>query len=374
MRLFRFTFVLLLFLTESFSQTLSDSATISLLTCGPGEELYSVFGHTAIRVHDPVSYTDRVYNYGTFDFDTPNFYLKFVKGDMQYLLSTSSYDDFVATYKYFDRDVYEQALNLTFVQKQHIADNLRNTLSSKKRFYQYKFIDRNCTTMAADDISKVTGGILSLNIKDKGLTYREILYSYLTNHFYENLGINLIFGYRTDAVSNQLFLPLQLMEGAQKTNINGKQLVSEKTNIYTSTGSNKKISLFNNFYTFSILMLILATISHIRAVHVSLLVIMGLLGLFFTFVGFYSYHAEISLNYNALLINPLFPVLLYFMIRKNKAWIERMLYLCLGCIVIYFILLISKPHIILVMPIMLLNSIMLLRLLLNNRKMMKVVS
>src|SRR4051812_2221318 len=96
-------FTLLFTPTASFAQVpLSDMATVSLLTCGPGNELYSVFGHTAIRVHDPLRGMDVVYNYGTFDFDTPNFYLKFVKGDLKYFVSASSYDDFVYTYQYYN--------------------------------------------------------------------------------------------------------------------------------------------------------------------------------------------------------------------------------------------------------------------------------
>ncbi|PZR20098.1 MAG: hypothetical protein DI539_11760, partial [Flavobacterium psychrophilum] len=95
----------LLVTVKTFAQVpLSDKAGITLLTCGPGKELYSVFGHTAIRVYDPATRFDVVYNFGTFDFDTPNFYPKFVKGDLQYFASASSYEDFVYTYQYYNRD------------------------------------------------------------------------------------------------------------------------------------------------------------------------------------------------------------------------------------------------------------------------------
>jgi hypothetical protein len=116
--LFTFLFIFLSSTNKTFAQQLSDKAFISLLTCGPGDELYSVFGHTAIRVNDPATGIDIVYNYGTFDFAAPNFYLKFVKGDLQYFVSVSSYRDFVYTYQYYDRDVYEQVLNLTPQQEQ----------------------------------------------------------------------------------------------------------------------------------------------------------------------------------------------------------------------------------------------------------------
>src|SRR6187399_943242 len=119
-------FIFLFCFFNSFGQqkTLSKDAFISILNCDSGSELYSLFGHTAIRVSDPVNSIDVVYNYGAFDFSTPNFYLKFTKGDLQYFITTSTYDEFLAEYRYYQRGVYEQKLNLTAIQKQHIADEL----------------------------------------------------------------------------------------------------------------------------------------------------------------------------------------------------------------------------------------------------------
>src|SRR6478736_8425500 len=111
-----FTFLFFFFNTFGQQNTLSKDATISILTCDSGNELYSLFGHTGIRVSDPVNSIDIVYNYGAFDFSTPNFYLKFTKGDLQYFITTSTYDEFVAEYRYFQRGVYEQKLNLNAVQ------------------------------------------------------------------------------------------------------------------------------------------------------------------------------------------------------------------------------------------------------------------
>jgi hypothetical protein len=354
-------FTLLLSHNASFAQVpLSNAANISLLTCGPGDELYSVFGHTAIRVHDPLRGLDVVYNYGTFDFDTPNFYLKFVKGDLKYFVSASSYNDFVYTYQYYNRDVFEQQLNLTATQKQKIADELSTTLISDKRFYTYKYFDRNCTTMVADVINNNIPVKISMKNKDEGKTYRKIVDEYLVNSFYENLGISLIFGFHTDRQMERLFLPEQLLEGVSNTKIGSTPLAQPVVTVYKSTAVTET-SAWNNYYTYAIACILLTVASANAVIHRSLLALLGLLGVFFCTVGFYSFHIEISQNYNALLINPLFLVLLYFIFSKNKKATQIASYSCLGCIVIYSVLMFNKPHLIIVLPLVALGIILILR-------------
>ncbi len=108
-------FLFLLLQLSAFSQykPLSEKATVSVFTCGRGNQLYSTFGHTAIRIKDTENDLDVVYNYGTFDFKTENFYLKFVKGDLQYFINATSYEDFVYEYQMENREVVEQTLNLS---------------------------------------------------------------------------------------------------------------------------------------------------------------------------------------------------------------------------------------------------------------------
>src|SRR3982751_2050087 len=101
---------------------------ISLLTCAPGQELYSTFGHTAIRITDSVTRTDIVYNYGTFDFDDPNFYMKFVRGKLDYFLSADQFPDFMYEYEETQRSVAEQVLNLNCAQKQQIIQALATNM------------------------------------------------------------------------------------------------------------------------------------------------------------------------------------------------------------------------------------------------------
>jgi hypothetical protein len=121
-KVFLFCFFLLNPICQNFSQTkiLSKKSEISLLTCDSGDQLYSLFGHTALRVKDTENAIDAVYNYGYFDFRTPNFYMKFVKGDLQYFVAVDNFDAFLAQYVYEQRGVYEQKLNLSLNQKQKI--------------------------------------------------------------------------------------------------------------------------------------------------------------------------------------------------------------------------------------------------------------
>lgn len=362
-------FLLLLPITfKTFAQIkLSDQAHVTLLTCGPGNELYSVFGHTAIRIYDPGTDYNIVYNFGTFDFDTPNFYLKFVKGDMQYFVSTSSYEDFVITYQAYNRDVYEQDLNLSQQEKQNITDELNNILLTDRRFYTYKFIDRNCTTMVADIINKYIPNRISLKNADSGKTNRKIIYEYLSNSFYENLGISLMFGYKTDKEMYKLFLPQQLLEGVSHTTVTAGPLTKGAVTVFKST-QESQTSLWNNFYTYALACLLLMYFSKNRIVLRSLLAIFGLIGLFFCIVGFFSFHDEISQNYNALLINPLFLLLLVFVFTKNTKAIKLMVNLCFACLLIYIAFMLNKPHIFIIIPLLALVTVLLLRTLKTAKK------
>src|SRR5574344_101198 len=98
---------------------LSKDSKISLLTCSTGSELYSCFGHSAIRVVDDSLNIDIVFNYGTFNFRTPNFYLKFLNGDLNYMLAASYFSDFYNSYKRDGRGVSELDLNMNYSQRDY---------------------------------------------------------------------------------------------------------------------------------------------------------------------------------------------------------------------------------------------------------------
>jgi len=133
-----FAFLLFIFHSSSFAQD-SCAIRISLLTCTPGTELYSTFGHSAFRVVDTNNNIDIVFNYGTFDYYDPDFYTKFVKGKLLYFVDTSSIEDFIYEYEFFKRGVTEQAINITCDEKQKLLaalyENIKKELLNK--FNQY---------------------------------------------------------------------------------------------------------------------------------------------------------------------------------------------------------------------------------------------
>ena len=142
-------FVLLNSITPSKAQ-LSPSAQVSIITCAPGDELYSIFGHSAIRVNDSINQIDLVFNYGTFDFDTPNFYLKFMRGKLNYMLSMAPYDRFLFEYVYYKRSVWEQVLDLSEVEKNNLFQALIINAEPEHRNYHYHFFFDNCATRIRD--------------------------------------------------------------------------------------------------------------------------------------------------------------------------------------------------------------------------------
>ena len=346
--------VLLFHFIISFGQNpnLSDKATISIFTCGKGDELYTVFGHTAIRIKDVVNNLDVVYNYGAFDFRTENFYLKFVKGDLQYFINATSYEQFLYEYQNENREVVEQFLALSTVKKQELYDKLNASLFSEERNYTYKFIDRNCTTMVVDKINQTTEKIIiKKKTDDTSISYREVLYPYFQNHFWYKLGINIIFGAKTDADAQKLFLPIELLHSLDKAIYNKKPLVYKKQTIVKGIKKTNSFSFINSIYFVSLLLILIAVVNK-KIIFLSYFLILGLLGLFFLLVGFYSFHKELLWNYNVLLFNPLY-ILLPFLSSSKR--VKQLLYTCAGLLVLYCLILINKPHLVLVLPFILLT-------------------
>ena len=356
-KLLSVVFLLLSILSFSQNVPLSNKATVSIFTCGRGNELYTTFGHTAIRIKDETTNLDVVYNYGAFDFNTDNFYLKFVKGDLQYFINATSFDDFIYEYQMEKREVIEQTLNFSISQKQQIFELLNASLFSEERSYTYKFIDRNCTTMVVEKINKIVGKELIKKVDDTSISYRQLLYPYFANHFYYKLGINIIFGSKTDNKAIKLFLPSELMHSLDKAKINGIPLINKKETLIQGNDIISKFYFVDSIYFIALLLFVL-TVTNNKKVFKTYLFIAGLLGLFLSLVGLYSLHKELLWNYNALLFNPLF---LLFPFLKGQ-WFRKTIQICFVLIGIYLIVLLTKPHILLMVPFIITTVYMLWKL------------
>nr|WP_315177502.1 DUF4105 domain-containing protein [uncultured Flavobacterium sp.] len=357
----------------SFGQSiqLSKNTQVSVLTCGTGNESYSLFGHTAIRVHDTVNGIDVVYNYGAFDFNTPNFVMKFIKGDLQYFAVAHSYPDFINQYQYEKRSVYEQELNIPSSLKQKLFDNLNTSLASGESHYTYKFIDKNCTSMVVDIINKTLDTTAIVKNADTDITYRTILYPYFDNHFYEKLGTSIIFGKKVDGLGTQLFLPFELQKSLKKVTFQNHPLV-QKNKTLLEFENEAPGSWWNNIYTY-ILFLGFVVLINKKSINLFYLILIAVMGMFFTFVGFYSSHLELGYNYNVLLFNPTLVGLLYFYWTKNKKGIYNLALFNILSLVIYFFVVINKAHFLLVLPLIITNGIILVRMAMQNKKRIPII-
>ena len=367
-------FILLLSTTSySFGQSieLSKNTQVSVITCGTGNESYSLFGHTAIRVRDTINGIDVVYNYGAFDFNTPNFVMKFIKGDLQYFAVAHSYPDFINQYQYEKRSVYEQELNMPFPLKQKLFDNLNTSLASGESHYTYKFIDKNCTSMVVDIINKTLDTIAIVKNTDTDITYRTILYPYFDNHFYEKLGTSIIFGKKVDGLGKQLFLPFELQKSLKNISFQNQPLAQENKTLLEFENEAPG-SWWNNMYTY-ILFLGFIILINKKSIDLFYLILIAIIGLFFTFVGFYSSHLELGYNYNILLFNPTLLGLLYFYWTKNKKGIYNLALFNILSLGIYFFVVINKVHFLLVLPLIITNGIVLVRLAIQNKKRIPII-
>ena len=328
-------FFLLLINFSVFSQNLklSAQAEISLLTISPGKELYSTFGHSAIRIKDNQSGLDKNYNYGTFDFNAPNFYLKFLRGKLPYLISAH---DFYLEMEYWayreNRRVVEQKLNLSQNQKQRIFDFLEHNLLPENKEYAYKFFTDNCSTRLRDVFQNACGDSL---IFDVGLhsdsTYRQWIDKYAkdNNKLWADFGMDLAIGIPSDQVtgwSNAMYIPNNLADALSHAKIKNQMGISDF--VISETGLNEiikteVISEFSPVLSFSILFIIvlLVTIFQYKKTNSSLLfdkmffTILGLAGWILFFLWFFTDHGVTTLNLNLVWA---FPLLFPLFLLKNK--------------------------------------------------------
>ena len=368
-----FFFILLVGSVSSFGQNipLSKNARASIITCDTGNESYSLFGHTAIRITDMENNLDVVYNYGAFDFATPNFVAKFAKGDLQYFAVAHSFSDFMGQYTYEKRSVFEQELTVPLIYKQKLFDNLNAALASEERYYTYKFIDRNCTSMVVEILNKTWGSNVVVKKMDTDKSYRTILYPYFDNSFYQKLGTSIIFGKKVDECGTQIFLPFELLKSLEQIQFENRPLCKESKTLLDFKKEAPR-SWWDNFYTFALLLGLIVVLNK-KSIDLFYLSTMGLLGLFFGFMGFYSFHQELAYNYNILLFNPALLVLLYFQYSKNKKWIINLSLLNIFFLFVYVVFMVNKIHLVIVLPLVLTSIALLVKIIIRHSKRIPVI-
>lgn len=236
-RFLLFLLVLSAFLpVKAQSPQLSEKSQISLITCAAGDEIYTAFGHSAFRVQDPVLGIDVVYNYGTFDFKQPNFYLNFTKGRMIYSLSRRSFDDFLFEYELEKRWVKEQILDINLEQRNALLAFFEENYLPQNRDYLYDPLLNNCSSITGTILKDQYGDALVFDgsYLDKQYTFRQLVRQFLNINSWSMFGIDLAFGSPVDrkaTVQEHMFLPYYAMDQLNHTTLNGKPLVKRERTI-----------------------------------------------------------------------------------------------------------------------------------------------
>ena len=330
-------FSLFTFYFSSTAQNDSCGIHISLLTCTPGTELYSTFGHSAFRVFDSLNNTDLVFNYGTFDFYDPKFYNKFVKGKLLYYVSIDTLPSFLAEYDYYKRGITEQIINISCEEKQRLVALLFENAKEENKYYRYDFNYDNCTTRLRDILESAAGKQLETKniLPGPNTTFRNLIHIYLDRggQQWSKFGIDMLLGNPMDKkVTNReaMFLPDYLLMAFDSSTLNGKPVVNEKKILLNYFDAYKTKNGITPFIVFGVLFLLIAVLSFFTRNKWNLFfkifdffffTFLGLLGILILFMWFGTEHAMCKNNFNLLWALPThLPVA--FLLFNGKQWVN----------------------------------------------------
>ena len=334
MRFFLLIFLsFLIFQSRVHSQTLSPEATVSILTCNPGTDVYSMYGHTAIRVNDPSTGIDAVFNYGVFSFESPNFIYRFAKGQTDYLMVGQKYGSFLPEYNEDKRSVYEQVLNLSPEGRIKLFQALIENAKLENREYRYNFFMDNCATRVRDMIERNAGGVVRFTEDHPSKSYRDLIKEFHHSFRWIDLGIDLLVGKMAEQKASsygQMFLPEYLQDqfGKAEITIDGKvqPLVLETRTLVEYPNTKLNADLPWPAIVFGLVFLLVTGISvrgFLRKTKTDwldywLFGLTGFAGLIIGWVTLYSEHPAMSPNFNLLWA---FPANLFFAFGwKFKKW------------------------------------------------------
>lgn len=331
-----------------------DSVDICLLTCGPGNEAYSLYGHTAIRIHDKINNTDLAINYGMFSFEQEYFVLRFIFGLTDYQIGITSFERFKEEYTYEGRWIKEQVLNLSATDKLQIINAIENNYRPENRVYRYNFFYDNCTTRARDIIlDNISEKVVLPPTSGEDKTYRDIIHQWTTHYPWTRFGNDLLLGVKADQYTTeeeQQFIPVNLFYDFSKAQMYSadelpKPLVdSEQWIIKPSPQTLEESFPLSPKTTFLVLFIITVIITVLGfRLNISfwlydflLLLLTGISGLVL-FAMIFSQHPTVSLNLQILILNPLNLVFLYPVTKKlMKGQVHYYIYVYSSLLVLSF--------------------------------------
>ena len=342
-----------------------DSVKISLLTCAPGEIIYTLFGHTGIRYENPSRNIDVVFNYGLFNFGAPNFIWRFSLGKTDYELGIQSFERFKWEYDYYGRDVWQQTLNLSNDEKIELIRLLEENYKHENRVYRYNFFYDNCATRPRDKIEESINGKVVYQPIEKAKdiqNYRDIIYLQTRNNPWSRFGMDFCVGSEADRpISNRelMFSPFYLMDafenGVITTNDSTRNLVSETFQVVYATGQvneaewwEKLGDIFTPIRS-ALLLFIFTTLLTIYGIKkkkglwgldLVLFALAGLAGCVITFLALFSDHPAVSQNYLLFIFHPgqlLFLPYIIYTVRKGKiCWYHVFNFVVLTLFIVLF--------------------------------------
>lgn len=353
---YKLGFLLILLTFVGLSPAKAQFWEVSLLTADPGTELYSSFGHSAIRMRElGPGGRDLVFNFGTFDFDTPNFYGKFATGKLNYMLSVATYDRFIVEYDYYKRGLREQVLDLSEEQKDFLLQHLDAQYAPERRFYKYDFFYNNCATKIRDAFDVVIGEqLVWSDTLAEEKTFRNLIDEFVLPLPWADFGIDLALGSVIDRPATELekqFLPTYMEQAFAKATIveNGvsRPLVKQSRVLLEYPNEATQQSLLNPSVVFWFLAVIFAALTGygfkkgklMKGLDIALFGILGVLGLVVTFLWFFTDHSATLWNWNILWAFPGHLVLVWGLVaRPNATWISSYLLFVMVATVVVLLL------------------------------------
>lgn len=352
--------------TQAQSPKLSPYASISLITVSPGTELYSGFGHSALWVADPANGIDRVYNYGTFDFRTEGFYVKFLRGTLPYQLSVGELERTLYGAQLEGRSVREQVLNLSLSQRQRLFDFLEDNYRPEKREYWYKFFYDNCSSRLRDALEASLGDSVRFNPyllqAQRTFSYRDWIGQYsATTKPWSDFGMSLAIGQPADHVVTDreaMFLPDNLSTAFDKASVKADSqwrplAVAARTLYAPSEIAEERSSLPHP----AVLMWLLCGLggvltayqfwkkSNSLAFDKVLLGVVGLAGWLLTFLWVGTDHGVTAQNWNLLWAIPLYvPIIWLTKASQPQRWTWYFYVACLALLVFTLIAWVWLPQ------------------------------
>lgn len=300
----------------------ADNIKISLVTCSPGQLVYELFGHTAIRVEDPKHRQDLVFNYGVFNFNTDNFVYRFVKGETDYELGVVEWKYFIHEYAMRGSSIDVQEINLTTDEKIEVVNYLLNNYEPQNRTYRYNYFYDNCTTRARDVIEESVAGQVFYIPVNNHLTFRDIVHQFTYEHPWSELGIDFCLGSASDRPIDQrqqMFVPSyteKMFTSAIIKDIEGnnRRLINKTFQALPigpqPDASEFPLSPMTVFWTICIISVVIVLIEQKQhkifwGVDIIVGLLHGLSGVIIAFLFFFSVHPTVDTNWLVLVFNPL---------------------------------------------------------------------